>query len=167
MPVKVAEAKYPVIDTDPHAGRVIRYMRPSDYAVLAGGTAAAPALLYAMERVDPSRGSLRPAMKVALTIGFAGGFLMAYQRSTFRFWGWSENSREQAKDFAELSKRAQEGKPLYGESDLDAHLQGVAYRNSAYSQLKFSVIPWFNLVNHPHHGTDPAKYGVKSEESTA
>lgn len=48
MPVKVAEAKYPVIDTDPHAGRVIRYMRPSDYAVLAGGTAAAPALLYAM-----------------------------------------------------------------------------------------------------------------------
>ncbi|KAG9047521.1 hypothetical protein FS837_002045, partial [Tulasnella sp. UAMH 9824] len=123
MPVKVAEAKYPVIDTDPHAGRVLRYMRPSDYAVLAGGTVAAPALLYAMERVDPSRGNLRPAMKVALAIGFTGSFLLAYQRSTFRFWGWTENSREQAKDFAELSKRAQEGKPLYGESDLDAHLQ--------------------------------------------
>ncbi|KIO25844.1 hypothetical protein M407DRAFT_75202, partial [Tulasnella calospora MUT 4182] len=133
----------------------------------AGGTAAAPALLYAMERVDPSRGNLRPAMKVALTIGFAGSFLLAYQRSTFRFWGWTENSREQAKDFAELSKRAQEGKPLYGESDLDGHLQGVAYRNSAYSQLKFCQSFLFNLVNHPHHGTDPAKYGVKSETSAS
>lgn len=48
MPVKVAESPYPLIDTDPHAFRVVRYMRPSDYAVLAGGTAAGPGMLWAM-----------------------------------------------------------------------------------------------------------------------
>jgi hypothetical protein len=103
-----------------------------------------------------------------------------------------------------LSKRAKEGKPLYGETDLDEHMQGIAYRNSAFSQLKFGAllyphicchllirylvldsschpmvsVPWlilalhvlistlhrFNLANHKHHGTDPAKYGVKAEE---
>ena len=31
---------------DPHAGRVVRYMRPADYAVWGGATAAFPALLY-------------------------------------------------------------------------------------------------------------------------
>ncbi|KAG8898952.1 hypothetical protein FRB99_007027, partial [Tulasnella sp. 403] len=103
MPVQIAEAPYPLIDSDPHASRVVRYMRPSDYAVMAGGTAAAPAMLWAV----------------------------------VRFWGWAENSREQKRDFEELSKRAKDGKPLYGESDLDAHLQGVAHRNSAFSQLKF------------------------------
>ncbi|KAG8861483.1 hypothetical protein FRB96_002932 [Tulasnella sp. 330] len=166
MPVKVAESPYPLIDADPHAFRVVRFMRPSDYAVLAGGTAAAPGILYAMERIDPSRGPMRPALKLAGLLGFVGGFLLAYQRSTFRFWGWTENGREQAKDLAELTQRAREGKPLYGQSDLEPYLQGVAHRNSAFSQLKLSSMPWFNLVNHPHHGTDPAKYGVKSESSS-
>ena len=36
MPEKVIETPYPLIDADPHASRVIRYMRPSDYAVWAG-----------------------------------------------------------------------------------------------------------------------------------
>ena len=54
-----------------------------------------------------------------------------------RFWGWSENKREEAKDLAELSDRAKRGLPLYGESDQPEWIQGVAYRNSAFSQLKF------------------------------
>jgi hypothetical protein len=40
-------------------------------------------------------------------------------------------------DLAELSQRAKEGKPLYGESDQPEHVQASAYRNSAFSQLKF------------------------------
>ncbi|KAG8941191.1 hypothetical protein FRC03_004770 [Tulasnella sp. 419] len=142
-------------------------MRPSDYGVIAASTAAAPGALYLWEHFDPSAKSakLRGPLKLAALIGFTGGFLLAYQRSSLRFWGWSENKREEEKDFAELSQLAKEGKPLYGTTDLDPHLAGVAYRNSAFSQLKFSVLPWFNLVNHPHHGTDPAKYGVKTESS--
>ena len=57
--------------------------------------------------------------------------------SQVRFWGWSENKREEEKDFAELSDRARRGLPLYGESDQPEWIQGVAYRNSAFSQLKF------------------------------
>ena len=44
---KVAvESPYPLVDADPHFSRVVRYMRPSDYAVWAGATAAFPSALY-------------------------------------------------------------------------------------------------------------------------
>ena len=56
-----------------------------------------------------------------------------------RFWGWSENKREEERDFAELSKLAREGKPLYGESPQPQWVQNAAYSNSAFSQLKFSA----------------------------
>ena len=56
-----------------------------------------------------------------------------------RFWGWSENKREEEKDFAELSLRAKEGKALYGESDQPEWVQGSAFRNSVWTQLKFSA----------------------------
>jgi NADH-ubiquinone oxidoreductase complex I, 21 kDa subunit len=46
MPDKVVETPYPLIDADPHFTRVVRYMRPSDYAVWAGATAAFPSALY-------------------------------------------------------------------------------------------------------------------------
>ena len=46
MPQKVVTTPYPLIDSDPHAFRVIRYFRPSDYATVAAGTAAFPAALY-------------------------------------------------------------------------------------------------------------------------
>jgi hypothetical protein len=55
-----------------------------------------------------------------------------------RFWGWSENKREEEKDFAELSQLAREGKPLYGESPQPLWVQSAAHSNSAFSQLKFS-----------------------------
>lgn len=54
--------------------------------------------------------------------------------SPVRLWGWSENGLE--------ATRAEQEGPGYGtdgsQSDLDPYMQGVAHRNSAYSQLKFS-----------------------------
>lgn len=46
MPDKVVQSPYPLIDADPHFSRVVRYMRPSDYTVWAGATAAFPSALY-------------------------------------------------------------------------------------------------------------------------
>lgn len=45
-PQKVVETAYPLIDADPHAARVVRFMRGSDYATWAIGTAAPPAAIY-------------------------------------------------------------------------------------------------------------------------
>jgi len=163
MPDKVVSTPYPLIDADPHFSRVVRYFRTEDYAVWAAGTAAFPSLLYIWEMADPSRSALRTPMRLGGLLGCLGGFMLAYQNSSLRFWGWRENEREQARDLAELSQRAKEGKPLYGESPQPMWVQSAAFRNSAWSQLKFSAIPMFNFVNHPFHGTDPAKYGVKSK----
>lgn len=57
-----------------------------------------------------------------------------------RFWGWSENAREEAKDLAELSERARQGKPLYGESDQPEWVQTMAAGNSTFSALKFGRV---------------------------
>ena len=54
-----------------------------------------------------------------------------------RFWGWTENEREAAMDLTELRARAQQGLPLYGESDQPEWIQQAAHSNSAFSQLKF------------------------------
>ena len=64
---------------------------------------------------------------------------MLYFSVLVRFWGWSENKREEERDFAELSQLAREGKPLYGESHQPLWVQNAAYSNSAFSQLKFSA----------------------------
>lgn len=56
-----------------------------------------------------------------------------------RFWGWTENAAEVAKDKAELSQLAKEGKPLYGESYMPEHIQDSSARNSRFSQLKFGT----------------------------
>lgn len=58
-------------------------------------------------------------------------------RFIVRFWGWSENKREEELDRVELTERARKGLPLYGESHQPEWVQGAAYRNSAFSQLKF------------------------------
>ncbi|KAJ6457165.1 NADH-ubiquinone oxidoreductase complex I, 21 kDa subunit-domain-containing protein [Mycena vitilis] len=154
--------KYPLIDCDPHASRVIRYMRPSDYTTWAAFTAGTPAVFWGWEKMDPTGFRMRPLYWVGAWLGFSAGFLIAYQRSSMRFWGWSENAREEARDLQELTQLAREGKPLYGESNQPLWVQAAAHRNSQYSQLKFSLFPMVNLVNHPFHGTDPAKYGVKA-----
>jgi hypothetical protein len=48
-------------------------------------------------------------------------------------------------DLAELGQRVKEGKPLYGESEQPEHVQASAYRNSAFSQLKFRECSVHNL----------------------
>jgi len=108
---------------------------------------------------------LRPTLKLATWLGFAGGFLLAYQTSsraflahscrqshtilkliedhrecTVRLWGWKENAREIEMDKKELGQLAKDGKPLYGETDLPEYIQGVAHRNSMWSQVSFESI---------------------------
>lgn len=166
MAINDLATPFPLVDADPHAGRVVRYFRPSDYALWATGTAIAPAAIYSLQLADPARltkAGLRPTLKLATWLGFCGGFLLAYQSTSLRLWGWKENEVEQARDLEELSALAKAGKPLYGETDLPPYVQGVAHRNSLWSQLKFGVLPWFNFVNHEHHGVDTAKYGTKEE----
>ncbi|CAK5273802.1 unnamed protein product, partial [Mycena citricolor] len=152
--------KYPLIDSDPHASRVVGYFRGSDYAYWAGCTAGAPAALWGWEKMDRTGFRMRSQFYVGAWLGFCAGFMIAYSRSSKRFWGWSENSIEEKRDLQELSQRAQEGIPLYGETNQPQWIQAAAHRNSQFSQLKFSLFPMLNLVNHPYHGTDPAKYGV-------
>ncbi|KAG5338902.1 hypothetical protein C0989_005628 [Termitomyces sp. Mn162] len=115
---------------------------------------------------DPVKVSLRSTLRLGGFLGFVGGFLLSYQRSSARFWGWSENIREEEMDRIELTQRASEGKSLYGDSPQPHWVQAAAARNSQFSQLKFAAFPMVNLVNHPYHGTDPAKYGVKSKEES-
>lgn len=116
---------------------------------------------------DPTKFKLRTHLKLGGYLGFIGGFLLAYQRSSckchfvclsgksdhtrpfqVRFWGWAENKREEERDFKELSARAQQGLPLYGESHQPEWVQAAAYRNSAFSQLKFGafVIPYVSSL---------------------
>lgn len=45
-------------------------------------------------------------------------------------------------DMQEMSQRAKQGLPLYGESDLTPYMQGVGARNSTYSVFKIQAIPW-------------------------
>lgn len=92
------------------------------------------------------------ALKLGASIGFLGGFMFAYQRSSstcwrftlsfphlslVRFWGWNENSREYEKDLKELTQRTREGKSLYGESSEPQFVQLAAHRNAQWSQMKF------------------------------
>ncbi|THH30708.1 hypothetical protein EUX98_g3473 [Antrodiella citrinella] len=158
MPNKVVETPFPLIDADPHAGRVIRYMRPSDYVAWAGVTAAFPSTLYLWDMADPMRTKMRTGLRLGGLLGFVGGFFFAYQRSSMRFWGWTENKREEDMDRVEMGDRISQGLPLYGTSDQPEWVQGVAYRNSAFSQLKLHLFPMFNLVNHQHHGKTEADY---------
>lgn len=51
-------------------------------------------------------------------------------------------------DMREMVDKVKKGEPLYGTSTLSPYLQGVAARNSRYSELFVHVIPWFNIVNH-------------------
>ncbi|KAI1945714.1 hypothetical protein LOZ12_006298 [Ophidiomyces ophidiicola] len=80
-----------------------------------------------------------------------------------RFYGFTENKREEEMDMREMVDKAKKGEPLYGESTLSPYMQGVAARNSRYSGLFIHVIPWFNLVNHNQHGVDTAKYFRQAE----
>ncbi|KAG0319150.1 hypothetical protein BGZ99_005260 [Dissophora globulifera] len=147
------KTEHPVIDSDPHFNRVVGYMRASDLATWGAATAAAPAILLGLERLRPGAGpkGINLALKVATGLGFMGGFLLAYQNSSLRFWGWSENAREQEMNRDEMAKRVAAGLPVYGEPTMDEASQAAAARNSKYAAIKFSAIPWFNTTNHKYH----------------
>ncbi|KAF7116576.1 hypothetical protein CNMCM5793_005057 [Aspergillus hiratsukae] len=166
IPPKRANTDYPLIDSDPHLRRVFGYARPSDYAMAGGMAAASPIAFWAMERVSPShvgRGGFAPVMRLATAIGLIGGLHILYQRSCNRFYGFTENAREVEMDMREMVDKVKKGEPLYGTSQVSSYLQGVAARNSRYSQLFIHVLPWFNLVNHDQHGVDTAKYYQQAE----
>ncbi|GAD94869.1 NADH-ubiquinone oxidoreductase subunit [Paecilomyces variotii No. 5] len=166
VPPKRARTDYPLIDADPHLRRVFGYARPSDYAVAGGAAALSPLAFWVMERVSPShvgKGGFPPLMRLATAIGVVGGLHIFYQRSCNRFYGFTENSREVEMDMKEMVDKVKKGEPLYGTSKLSPYLQGVASRNSRYSELFSHVLPWFNIVNHDQHGVDTAKYYQQAE----
>ncbi|KAI2887072.1 hypothetical protein CBS11852_7713 [Aspergillus niger] len=166
VPPKRANTDYPLIDSDPHLRRVFGYARPSDYAVGGGMAAASPLAFWIMERVSPShvgRGGFAPVMRLATAIGLIGGLHVVYQRSCNRFYGFTENSREADMDMKEMVDKVKKGESLYGTSKVSSYMQGVAARNSRYSELFIHVLPWFNLVNHDQHGVDTAKYYQQAE----
>ncbi|KAJ5096254.1 hypothetical protein NUU61_005610 [Penicillium alfredii] len=166
VPPKRANTDYPLIDSDPHLRRVFGYARPSDYAAAGGMAAVSPISFWIMERVSPShvgRGGFAPVMRLATAVGLLGGLHVLYQRSCRRFYGFTENARETEMDMKEMVDKVKKGEPLYGTSKLSSYLQGVAARNSRYSELFIHVIPWFNLVNHDQHGIDTAKYYQQAE----
>ncbi|RDL41610.1 putative NADH-ubiquinone oxidoreductase 21 kDa subunit [Venustampulla echinocandica] len=163
---KKIETEFTLIDTDPHFKRVCRYARRSDYAVGAATAAFPPIAMLVMEKIQPSmvgKGGFAPIMRLTGVIGLSAGFLMFYQRSCLRFYGWTENKREVDMDMREMVDKVKKGEPLYGASTLTPYMQGVASRNSRYSAVFLHIIPWFNFVNHNQHGVDTAKYYQQAE----
>jgi hypothetical protein len=162
----VPRTQYPLIDNDPHFGRVIRYARPSDWLYGAALAAGGPAAFWFLEWSGPSirhRRNMMFGYRLAAAVGLVGGFLCFYQRSTYRFYGFLENAREVDMDMREMVAKVKAGEPLYGNSRLSPHMQGVAARQSRYSATFLSVLPWFNFVNHNQHGVDTAKYYRQAE----
>jgi hypothetical protein len=137
---------FPVIDSDPTFGRVVGAFRPSDYAVWAASTAAFPAGLLFFERINPMNAgkNMKPALRLATFLGVCGGFLLAYQRSSLRFWGWTENERER------LAYQQQQQQRNEDASTLSPHLQTISAGNSLYAALRFDALPWFNFSNHSY-----------------
>lgn len=158
---------YELIDVDPTLLRVVSFMRPADYAAWAASIAFFPAAIKAWEHLEPAAGPYKApakipggALRTCTLLGFVGGFYLAYVRSSKRFLGWSENSREVARDRYEHKKLLAEGKLPFGENEstLTDRVQDVANRNSQYAFTNMAILPWFNLVNHPYHGINLEKY---------
>src|SRR5882762_2463617 len=70
--------------------------------------------------------------------------------SLVRFWGWSENKREEERDFAKLSQLAHEGKLLYSKSHQPQTHSGTSHPECRIQRLgllatQIQCIPVFNL----------------------
>ncbi|MCJ1226276.1 hypothetical protein MMC12_002926 [Toensbergia leucococca] len=166
VPARQLNSPWPLIDSDPHFKRVIKYARTSDY--LDGGISAAcgPGLMLLWEKIAPSyvgRGGFASIMRLTGAISITGGFIIFYSRSIIRFYGLRENKREVDMDMREMVDKVKKGQSLYGKSSLSTYMQGVASRNSRYSGVFLHVLPWFNFVNHQQHGVDTAKYYQQAE----
>ncbi|KAL9125322.1 MAG: hypothetical protein Q9217_005454 [Psora testacea] len=170
VPAKQLNTDYPLIDSDPHIKRVIKYARPSDYYQGAAVAAFGPGLMLLWERITPShvgKGGFAPIMRLSGVIGAGAGFLYFCQNSILRFYGVNENKREVEMDMREMVDKVKNGEPLYGRSTMSPYMQGVASRNSRYTGVWLHVIPWFNFVNHDQHGVDTAKYYRQAERELA
>ncbi|EMC92953.1 hypothetical protein BAUCODRAFT_151335 [Baudoinia panamericana UAMH 10762] len=166
VPPRQLDTDYPLIDCDPHISRVLRYGRPSDYAWALGVSLFPPTAIRLLEIVHPSEASAKSrasVLRLNIALGLAAGFIMYYSRSINRFYGFTENRREIDMDMREMTDRVKKGQPLYGTSTLTEYMQGVASRQSRYAGVWIGVMPWFNFVNHPHHGVDTAKYYRNAE----
>lgn len=164
-PYTYTMAKYEVIDQDPVFSKVVSYFRVSDYLTWLGATAAGPLSLILLEKYEPASGRHfkmpKPMfLRAGGLVGFATGFFLAYNQSTKRFWGVSENAREVEKDRYEVKSLLAKGKNPYGsdESTLTPYMQDLSARYSKNSQLLIAILPWFNFVAHPYHGVDLKKY---------
>lgn len=63
---------------------MIRYTRPTDWALGAAVGATAPGLLLYWEKVSPSfvgKGGFAPVLRLAGAVGLTGGFIFAYSRT--------------------------------------------------------------------------------------
>lgn len=116
------------------------------------------------EYLDPINGRnfVRPPntfLRVSTLLGTVGGFIIAYNQSTKRFWGYAENAREVSKDRYEVKSNLSKGLPPLGvKPTLNPWLQEVTYRNSKNSQAALFAIPWFSFFHHEKHGIDLKKY---------
>ena len=155
-----------LIDSDPHFSRVVKYARPADYVAGSLLATAGPAVTLWWERVAPSGvtpKNFASIMRLSAGVSISAGFFLFYSRSIHRFYGFSENRREIDMDMREMTDRVKRGEPLYGVSTMTAYMQGAASRQSRYAGVWSHVMPWFNFVNHQHHGVDTAKYYRQAE----
>lgn len=157
-------AEYEIIDQDPHFTRVVSYFRPSDYLKWGLFAASGPLYLFGASYVQ-SRGKkvhVSPRfLRYSVILGAAAGFFDRYAVSSLRFQGAKENKREVELDRYYVKSQLAQGKSPYtgdNENLLPKWIRSVAARNSTYSSLNLSVIPWFNFVQHEHHGVDLSKY---------
>jgi hypothetical protein len=123
-----------------------------------------PTLYTVFERLDPTNGRTftKPpggVLRVTGLLGFVGGFFIAYNRSSQRFFGHAENAREVQKDRFEVKKNLSQGLPAFGKKPtMNPDLQEMAMRNSKNSQYALFFFPWFSFFTHEYHGIDLKKY---------
>ncbi|KAK4693642.1 hypothetical protein P7C71_g3801, partial [Lecanoromycetidae sp. Uapishka_2] len=105
VPAKQLNSPYPLIDSDPHFKRVVKYARTSDYVKGAAFGAFGPGLMLLWERIAPShvaKGGFASVMRLSCTIGAGAGFIYFYTCSIQRFYGMEENKREVEMDMREM-----------------------------------------------------------------
>lgn len=161
--VVLSQADYEIIDVDPHFSRVVKYFRGSDWLKVGLFTASGPAIVTAIEFFESGRKRFHvspSAIRITAALGFTAGFLNQYAQSSLRFQGAIENSREVRKDRYEIKQRLAQGLSPYkeNESSLSQWLRRTAAANSTHSFNYLGIFPWFNFVNHEHHGVSLKKY---------
>lgn len=89
-----------------------------------------PARPSALELACWSRHVARPCSKLLTLIS-----LLPLRCGLDRFFGWTENSREVKKDYAEMRAKAERNEPLYGTTKMTEYQQGASMRATMGSQV--------------------------------